>query len=65
MFPIRDTQPSYSRPFVTVIIILINVAVFLYEITLDPYSQNNLIARAERRSHPEFARRSTSAFRAT
>jgi len=44
MFPIRDTQPSYSRPFVTVIIILINVAVFLYEITLDPYSQNNLIA---------------------
>jgi membrane associated rhomboid family serine protease len=44
MFPIRDTQPSYSRPIVTVIIILINVAVFLHEITLDEYSRNALIA---------------------
>jgi membrane associated rhomboid family serine protease len=44
MFPIRDTQPSYSRPIVTVIIILINVAVFLHEITLDEYSRNSLIA---------------------
>ena len=44
MFPIRDTQPSYSRPIVNIIIILINVAVFLHEITLDPYSRNYLIA---------------------
>jgi len=43
MFPIRDTQPSYSRPFVTVIIILINVAVFLQWKLLDPYSQDHFI----------------------
>jgi len=44
MFPIRDTQPSYSRPLVTSVIIALNVAVFLYEITLDAYSRNYLIA---------------------
>jgi membrane associated rhomboid family serine protease len=43
MFPIRDTQPSYSRPIVNVIIILVNVAVFLHEITLDEFSRNHLI----------------------
>ncbi len=31
MFPIRDTERSYSRPVVTIVIILINVLVFLYE----------------------------------
>src|SRR5579859_273843 len=41
MFPIRDTQPSYSRPVVTTLIIAMNVAVFLYEITLDPFSRNH------------------------
>src|SRR5580704_158210 len=42
MFPIplRDTQPSYSRPLVTSLIIAVNVAVFLHQITLDGYSQN-------------------------
>jgi membrane associated rhomboid family serine protease len=44
MFPIRDTQPSYSRPLVTIVIIALNVAVFLHEITLDAYSRNFLIA---------------------
>ena len=44
MFPIRDTQPSYSRPIVTILIILANVAVFLHEIMLDAYSQNYFIA---------------------
>jgi membrane associated rhomboid family serine protease len=44
MFPIRDTQRSSSRPIVTMIIILVNVAVFLHEISLDPYSRNYLIA---------------------
>ncbi|SRR5579864_2163332 len=43
MFPIRDTQPSYSRPIVTILIILVNVAVFLHEITLDPYSYDYFI----------------------
>jgi membrane associated rhomboid family serine protease len=36
MFPIRDTEPSYSRPVVTILIILLNVLVFFYEYSLDP-----------------------------
>jgi membrane associated rhomboid family serine protease len=43
MFPIRDTQPSYSRPVITTLIIALNVAAFLYEITLDPFSRNHFI----------------------
>src|SRR5215813_9144766 len=43
-FPLRDTQPSYSKPFVTMIIIAINVLVFLYQISLDDYSLNAFIA---------------------
>lgn len=44
MIPLRDTQPSSTAPIVTVAIIAINVMVFLYEISLDPYSLNHLIA---------------------
>ena len=42
MFPIplRDTQPSYSRPLITSLIIAVNVVVFLHQISLDGYSQN-------------------------
>jgi membrane associated rhomboid family serine protease len=43
MIPLRDTQPSYSKPLVTATIIALNVLAFLFEITLDPYSRNNLI----------------------
>jgi membrane associated rhomboid family serine protease len=45
MFPIRDTQPSYSKPVVTVAIIVINILVFLYEFSLDGYSQNEFMYR--------------------
>jgi membrane associated rhomboid family serine protease len=45
MFPIRDTQPSYSKPVVTTLIIALNLLVFLYEASLDPYTQNALIDR--------------------
>ncbi len=44
MFPLRDTQPSYSRPVVTVILIVINILVFLFEFSLDEYSRNEFIA---------------------
>ena len=44
MFPLRDTQPSYTRPYVTMVLIAINVLVFLYEITLDPWSRNAFVA---------------------
>jgi len=44
MFPLRDTQPSYSKPVVTVLLIVVNLLVFLFEVSLDPYSRNEFIA---------------------
>ena len=44
MFPIRDTQPSDSRPVVTILIIVLNVLAFLYEFSLDDNSRNYFIA---------------------
>jgi membrane associated rhomboid family serine protease len=44
MFPLRDTQPSYSKPYVTGGLIAVNLLVFLYELSLDPYSLNHLIS---------------------
>jgi membrane associated rhomboid family serine protease len=44
MFPIRDTQPSYSRPVTITLLIALNVLVFLYEFSLDPYSRNHFIS---------------------
>lgn len=43
MFPIKDTQPSYTRPFVTMIFIVVNVLVFLYQVALEPYALNHFI----------------------
>jgi membrane associated rhomboid family serine protease len=44
MFPIRDTQPSYTRPVVTILIIALNLLVFLFEVSLDPWSRNAFVA---------------------
>src|SRR2546421_12874499 len=44
MFPLRDTQPSYSKPVVTVLVIVINILVFLFEFSLDDYSRNAFIS---------------------
>jgi len=44
MIPLRDSQPSYSTPFVTAGLIGANVLVFLYQLTLDPYTLNHLVA---------------------
>jgi len=44
MFPLRDTQPSYSRPVIVMFIVVVNVLVFLYEFSLDDYSRNYFIA---------------------
>jgi len=44
MIPLRDTQPSYTFPFVTVAIIVLNVLAFLYEFSLDAYELNFFIA---------------------
>src|SRR5450432_2002717 len=43
MFPLRDTQPSYSKPVVTVLLIVVNILVFLFEFSLDPESQNAFV----------------------
>jgi membrane associated rhomboid family serine protease len=43
MFPLRDAQPSSSRPAVTIVLIAINALVFLFETSLDDYSRNLLI----------------------
>ena len=45
MIPLRDTQPSYSTPFVTIAIIVANIMVFLHQVSLDPYELNHFIAR--------------------
>src|SRR5437660_53384 len=45
MIPLRDTIRSNSTPVVTLLIILANVLVFLYMLTLDPYTQNHFIAQ--------------------
>jgi membrane associated rhomboid family serine protease len=38
LFPIKVTQPIYSRPAVTVALIVANVLVFLQQLSLDPSS---------------------------
>jgi membrane associated rhomboid family serine protease len=43
MIPLRDTQPSYSAPVVTVGLIVLNILVFLYELSLDDFSRNELM----------------------
>src|ERR1700733_657987 len=42
MFPLKDTQPSYSRPVVTTVLIAINILVFLFEYSLPEYSRHYL-----------------------
>ena len=44
MFPIRDSEPSYTKPVVTMVIIAVNLLVFLFEASLDPYTLNAFIA---------------------
>ncbi len=43
MFPIKDAQPSYSRPVVTMFFIVANVMVFLYQVSLERYALNHFI----------------------
>jgi membrane associated rhomboid family serine protease len=44
MIPLRDSQPSDSRPIVTSALIAVNVLVFLYAVSLDPFSANHFIS---------------------
>lgn len=45
MIPLRDTEPSYTFPIATVVIIALNIAAFLYEFSLDHYELNWFIAQ--------------------
>ncbi len=44
MIPLRDSQPSYSVPYVTILIIVVNAVAFFYELALDPFSRNYFLA---------------------
>jgi membrane associated rhomboid family serine protease len=44
MLPLRDSLQSYSKPYVTIAIIVANAFVFLYQLTLDEFSLNSFIA---------------------
>jgi membrane associated rhomboid family serine protease len=54
LFPIKVTQPSYSRPLVTVSLIVVNVLVFLHQVSLDPYSLHQYIADYGLRPNPQY-----------
>src|SRR5580765_2297061 len=44
MLPIKDDQPRYSTPFINTFLIVLNIAIFFFEATLDPQSYE-LLAR--------------------
>jgi membrane associated rhomboid family serine protease len=44
MIPLRSSEPHYSRASVTLVIILVNVLVFIYELSLPSWARNNFIA---------------------
>jgi len=45
MIPLRDTRPSHSAAVVNVFLIVVNVLVFLYMLSLDSYTQNDFVMR--------------------
>ena len=40
MIPLRDKIPSQTFPFVTVLLIIINLVIFIYEVSLGPQLRN-------------------------
>jgi len=43
MLPLRDLNPTQTKPVMTVILILANVAAFLYEVSLGPSAGRELV----------------------
>jgi membrane associated rhomboid family serine protease len=43
MFPIRDTQRSFSFPFVTILLIAANLLAFLFELSLGPVLRDRFL----------------------
>jgi membrane associated rhomboid family serine protease len=54
MFPIKVTQPRYSRPVVTISLIVANILVFLNQLSLDPYSLHQYITHYGLRPNPHY-----------
>ena len=44
MLPLRSSEPHYGRASVTLLIIVLNVLVFLFELTMPTYTLNRFIA---------------------
>jgi membrane associated rhomboid family serine protease len=45
MFPLGDDQPRYSKPVITILLIVLNTVIFLHEMQLEDFSRNFFIAR--------------------
>ncbi len=43
MIPIHDSQRSGTTPWVTSVLIAVNVFIFVYQATLDPFSRNEFV----------------------
>jgi membrane associated rhomboid family serine protease len=43
MIPIHDSQRSYSTPYVTILLIAANALVFLFQLSLDPFTRNDFV----------------------
>ena len=43
MIPIHDSQRSYSTPYVTILLIAVNALVFLFQLSLDPFTRNDFV----------------------
>ena len=43
MFPIKDENPTEIRPYSTIILIIINFFIFIFQISLNQSDQYNLI----------------------
>ncbi len=46
MFPLRDDQPSRTRPLITLALIAFNIAVFVYQLGLDERQTERLLEHA-------------------
>lgn len=44
MFPLRDSQPSEGVPVVTLLVVVANLLVFLYQISLSDFELNHFVA---------------------
>jgi membrane associated rhomboid family serine protease len=56
MFPLRDDRPHSSPPFITLLLIALNVLVFIYEMLLTPYARNAFMATYGMIPDPEYFR---------